>query len=446
MIAMTLDSPTRAPTPAASRATAAARSRALIGTLACVALLLPGAGHAAAAWLTETGGADMSMAGAGRAAMSFDGAALAANPAAIAGLHGTQATVALLPVKLDFEFRGEGSTPGSAHNEAAANPAGSLFVVHDLGRVSLGLGVYSYAGLGYDYGNDWVGRYSIEHARLKTSTVAGAAAYHLTDRLDVGATVGAQYADIDAAAGVNNSAAIYGPPADLPDGRVKLHGSEWAPAGSVGLLYRATDSTRVGLAWTAPVSHTVPLDMRASGLHPVLSTLVPRASAGEIEFTLPSQVTLGATTQVTPATLVGLEVGRQDWSAFGHSTMTMMGQPIRILPDGLQDTWNVAAGVRHQLNPSWNISAGMAYDSSPASKSTVPAYFPVAEQWRFSTGVERRFSDGMVVRAALSVIDMGDVRVSQDGVAWPLPGASDLSGTVSGSRAYVFCVASDFAM
>lgn len=442
MSTMTIVSPRHHAMPAPARSC----TSALIGALSCTALLSPGAGHAAAAWLTETGGADTSMAGAGRAAMSFDSAALAANPAAIAGLHGTQATVALLPVKLDFDFRGAGSTPGSAHNEAAATPSGSLFVVHDLGRISLGLGVYSYAGLGYDYGDDWVGRYSIEHARLKTATVAGAAAYHLTDRLDVGATVGAQYADIDAAAGVNSSAALYGPPADLPDGRVTLHGSEWAPAGSVGLLYRATDSTRVGLAWTAPVSHTVPLDMRASGLHPVLSTLVPQTSAGEFEFTLPQQVTLGATTQVTPATLVGLEVGRQDWSAFGHSTMTMMGQPLRILPDGLQDTWNVAAGFRHQLDPSWNVSAGVAYDSSPARRSTVPAYFPVAEQWRFSTGVERRFSDGMVVRGALSVIDMGDVRVSQDRVAWPLPGAGDLSGTVSGSRAYVFCVASDFAM
>jgi long-chain fatty acid transport protein len=190
----------------------------------------------------------------------------------------------------------------------------------------------------------------------------------------------------------------------------------------------------------------VPLDMRASGLHPVLSTLVPTTSPGELEFTLPQQVTLGATTQLTPATLVGIEVGRQDWSTFGHSTLTMMGRPVRILPDGLRDTWSVAAGFRHQLSPDWNISAGVAYDSSPASRSTIPAYFPVAEQWRFSTGVERRFSDGMVVRAALSVIDMGDARISQERVAWPLPGAGDFAGTVSGSRAYVFCVASDFAM
>jgi long-chain fatty acid transport protein len=214
----------------------------------------------------------------------------------------------------------------------------------------------------------------------------------------------------------------------------------------VGLLYRAADTTRLGLAWTAPVAYTVPLDMRANGLHPVLSTLVPRTAAGELRFTLPQQLTLGTTTQVTPTTLVGIEVGRQDWSTFGHSTMTLMGQPIRILPDGLRDTWNVAAGFRHQLDPAWNISAGVAYDSSPAKRSNVPAYFPVAEQWRFSTGVERRFSDGMVVRAALSVIDTGDARISQEGVAWPLPGAGDLSGTVSGSRAYVFCVASDFAM
>mgnify|MGYP003406502873 FL=1 len=42
--------------------------------------------RAAGAWLTEAGGTDMGMAGAGRAAMSQDAAALAANPAAIGGL------------------------------------------------------------------------------------------------------------------------------------------------------------------------------------------------------------------------------------------------------------------------------------------------------------------------------------------------------------------------
>jgi long-chain fatty acid transport protein len=346
---------------------------------------------------------------------------------------------------MTFEYQGGAGSPGSVSNDSTT-PAGSLFATGNGGRWSYGAGIYSQAGAGVDYGREWAGRYVVEDAQLRTLNVSGALAYRITDRLDVGAALGAQYADVDAGVAVNNAAAIYGPPGDLPDGQVKMSGSSWQPVGSIGLRYRVNDDTRIGLSWTSAVHQAPTLDVRAARLHPVLSSLVPRASSADMEFTLPQQVSLGVARQLTPATLVAVGAGWQDWSAFGDSTLTLLDRRIAMFPHGLRDTWNVSAGVRHQLSPAWALSAGAAYDSSPGKEPTMPAYFPVGEQRRVAVGAEYRQASGAVVRAALSVIDQPDVRVAPPDATWPLPGTGSFGGTVQSNRAYVFCIATDFAM
>ncbi len=81
-------------------------------------------------WLSATGGADMGMAGAGRAAMSLDASALAANPAAIAGLSDSTVTAAAMPLQLDYEFHGSDATPASATNHQGVSTIPALYAVH----------------------------------------------------------------------------------------------------------------------------------------------------------------------------------------------------------------------------------------------------------------------------------------------------------------------------
>ena len=57
--------------------------------------------------------------------------------------------------------------------------------------MSLGVGAYSPAGAGFDYGHDWAGRYTVENADLKTLNLAAGIAYRVTNRFDVGAALAA---------------------------------------------------------------------------------------------------------------------------------------------------------------------------------------------------------------------------------------------------------------
>jgi long-chain fatty acid transport protein len=417
------------------------RAAVLLGSLAFFA---SGACFAGAVWLTETGGSDMGMAAAGSQALALDGSVLGANPAGIARLRAATATAAVVPVAVDLDFEGSGSTPGSAHNHDGTTWMGSAFLVRPGERVSWGLGLYSYAGLGADFGDQWVGRRVIESESLQTLNVAPAIAWRINDHVQVGASLRAQYASVDAAMAVNNSAMFYGPPAGLPDGRIRLNGHSWAPGGDLGVAWQPRPELQLGLDWTSQVHHRVDFDVGAKDLHPVLAGMLPLAGSPTLRFDLPQQVAAGVAWQASPATLLAGTVRWQDWSVLGDARQSSALGSAPMFPDGLQDTWGVSVGVRHGLRPDLSLSAGVGYESDPARGGGMPAYLPVSDQWRLGLGADWRMRDDVTLRAALSVIQQGDVHVVQHGHPMPLPGVGPLSGTISDSRLYLAALAVDW--
>jgi long-chain fatty acid transport protein len=142
--------------------------------------------------------------------------------------------------------------------------------------------------------------------------------------------------------------------------------------------------------------------------------------------------------------LLAASVGWQQWSGFGDARMRIAGQGRPMFENGLNDTWNVAVGLRHSLDPRWTLATGIAYDSDPSSHGTMPIYFPMADQLRLAAGADYQYSETLLLRVALSVISQGDVRVAQDAYPVPLPGIPPVTGTISGSRIYALAVTADY--
>jgi long-chain fatty acid transport protein len=419
-------------------------TRALLtGIAACVC---SASCWSAGPWLAETGGADTGLAGAGRAALALDAAALASNPAAIGGLSGTTITAAAMPLELDFEFQGSAATPVTATNQEGVQVIPALYATSRKDRFSFGLGAYSYLGLSFDLGNQWQGRRVIEQAGLATFNLAPTVAWQATDRLVVGASLAAQLAEPEARIAIANDAMLYGPPIGLPDGQLELSGQSWGMGGQLGLTYAPNDSLRFGLAWTAPVDHSVPFDVSAKGLHPVLATLLPPDGAARLELTVPQQVLLGVVRQADNGTTAALGLSWQDWSKFGDSRLKLPGQSSPMIAGGLQDTWGISVGVRRSFGDDWAGSAGLGYESNPATGAGVPVYFPAAEQWKIAVGAERSISDTLRARAALSISVQADARVVQTTHPLPLPGRPPLTGTFDATRVYMLVLAADFTL
>ncbi len=418
----------------------------LTASIGLVSIALASPCWGAGPWLVETGGADMGMAGAGRAALSLDATSLAANPAAMAGLSGTTITAAVMPLELDYLFRGSSETPARATNRDGVNVIPALFAVHRADRLTYGIGVYSYFGLAFDSGNQWDGRRVIEQAGIATLDLAPSVAWTATDRLTLGVSVAAQLVEPTARMAVANDATFYGPPVGLPDGQLELNGQSWAAAGQLGLTYALTEKSMIGLAWTAPVDHTVAFDISARDLHPVLVTLLPPDEAAKLDVTLPQQLLLGLAHQANQDTTLALGLSWQDWSKFGESKLKLPGYSAPMIASGLQDTWGASIGVRRTFRNGWAASTGVSYDSNPATANGTAAYLPVAEQWKVAAGAERSINEAWRLRAELSVVLQGNADVVQLTHPLPLPGIPPLIGTYEDTRVYMLAIAADFTL
>jgi long-chain fatty acid transport protein len=402
-----------------------------------LAFLFAAPAGGAGAWMTENGGPDMPMASAGRAAFATDGTTIAANPAGLAGLQGSGLVVAALPVTLDLEFEGTGDTAGRTSNRSGTLPMASAFATTRSGRWGLGLGAYGTVGLGCDFDRGWSGSRAIEEAQLGTLNLAPALAYRLTERLDVGASVGAQFATAQAGLAVGSDAMYYGAPAAMPDGRLRMSGHSWAPVANLGLVYRTEPGATLGLAWSSAVAHSMDLDAHANGLHPALGAMLQQQGPATLEVRMPQQVTASIAVPLDRGTLVAASAGWQQWSTFGEASLRVADHAAPLFEDGLDDTWSVALGVRQRLDSRWTLAGGVAYDSDPSASGTMPIYFPVAEQLRLALGADYRASDSLLLRGSVSLINQGEVRIEQVSHPLPLPGMPAVTGTVHGSRIYV---------
>ena len=422
-------------------------SASKLASLAAVAALgCATPGHAAGPWISETGGADMGMAGAGRAATAFDAAVISTNPAAMASLAGDTVTVAAMPLKLEYDYRGSAATPGRAENHEGVTTLPAAYAAHHGERLSYGIGAYCGNGLSLDSGNQWDGRRAVERSGIATMNIGPAVAWSIDDRFALGAMIAAQWASPDLRLAVANDAIYYGPPVGLPDGQLKVSRDSWSMAGQLGLTYQPRAGTRIGATWTAPVDHSGAVDVDASHVHPVLAMLLPADGAARLEFTLPQQVLIGAAHELRPDTLIAFGAAWQDWSELGDARFKLAGNSSPLFPAGLQDTWGASLGARHAFGPHWAASTGINYESSPATDRGVPAYFPVAEQWKLAAGIERSFGESLTVRGALSVILQGDARIAQSQHPLPLPGIPQFTGRYVDTRVYLLGLAADFRL
>lgn len=417
---------------------------ALASLLFASVLLVGSTASAAGPWLVETGGADMALAGAGRAALSLDASALAANPATLGRLEAIEVSAAVMPVVLDYEFRSEDGLVARATNEASPTVVPAVFAAVRRDRWTYAFGAYSSIGLAFDSGRTWGGQRAVEQAGLASFNVGPGVAWNANDRWSVGASLLAQWVRPELRLSVANDATYYGAPAGLPDGALRFAGDGWSAGGTVGVAARPRPGLRIGVSWTAPVSHEVPLAAAGNGLHPVLATLVPEDGATRLDFTVPQQWLVGIAHETRQGTLVSAGMSWQEWSRFGEATCRCPGGAMSLFPSGLRDTWGVSVGVRRPLGRGWAASTGIGYESSPAGAGGIPVYFPVAEQWRWAGGVERDLGDRMVVRGTLSLVLQGDAEVVQRAHPLPLPGIPEFRGAYRDTRVYLFALALGF--
>jgi len=381
--------------------------------ITAVLILSPRSVRAAGILLYETGAPDLGTAGAGSAAMGADASTAGANPAAMTLLDRSQLLVAsgaMLPV-INFHVGSETSVPGGGGgggNVGVFAPLGAAFYAYKLSeRLWLGAAFTSQFSFPADFGKDWVGRYYVTRESLLTGQLNPSVAYRVNRWLSVAAgftVIGGR---------LFNQTKVNTLRPRFPDGNLAFESWDFEAGGNAAILLQPIPRLRFGVAYQSPVDFTFGFNPHTSALGPGLQRILRRNGISGVETNLditePQQMMASALYQLTPAFAVMGNVGWQNWSAFGQTTLGISSKTERSLAVNLHfaDTYQLAIGGQYRIAESWLWSAGFAYDSSPVSEENRVPTLPLDRNLRYGTGIQYEINRDVTFGIANEVLDAG---------------------------------------
>jgi long-chain fatty acid transport protein len=392
------------------------RLKRLAGGLAGGALVGALTAHGAGLWLYERGTAENMTAVAGRAASALDASTAVSNPAGMTRLEQNELVLGLQPIYMDFQFDPDESTSVAGDDGGQAGgltPAGGFYMVHPLtDRLRLGFGNFSAYGAAMDFGDSFVGRYTIMNAKLLTLTLGPSLGYRVNDWLSVGAGVYLTYATLDQEIAV--------PKLEAGDGTVTLKDEALGYCGSLGLLVEPRKGTRVGVAYTTETKLKFEDVLSARGLGPGQEWLLGRLglSGGkmDLDMTMPQGVMTSVYQDLNDRWAVMGNLGWQDSSEAGQMDVDIDTPAKSIdttMDRNFHDTYHMALGARCHLNPKWTWGFGVAYDTSPVDDEDRTVDMPLDRQWRYATGLQYAISETKTITVSYTFVDLGDAPVEQ---------------------------------
>jgi long-chain fatty acid transport protein len=344
---------------------------------------------------------------------------------------GATESCALCPPAGTTPISGVGS--GNA-GQAAFVPA--AYILHSFSEdLKAGVALTVPFGLSTIYPDGWVGRYFGVRSAIQTIDLNPNVAYRVNPWLSVGAGVSAQYLNADLTQAIDQNAISGAPPlpfGPLPDGRLRVHGSDWGWGFNGGVLLEPLPGTSIGLTYRSRVRHTIEGSADFTGIlipSPLLTSSSARAS-----IVLPDSADLSITQNITDQFHVAMDVQWTDWSVFkslgvfrtsGILANHNLAPPT---PENFRNTWFVAVGGTYNWDEHWTFRAGVAYDETPVQSRFITVRLPDADRFWLAFGAGYKFSDGFSVDLGVAHIFMRDSSISSS-VNSTIPPATPASGT-----------------
>lgn len=384
--------------------------------LALLALGCSAQAQAGGIMLYEYASDNAGLANAGVAARAQGPSTIAANPAGLSYLDGTQISAGgqLLFGDLRFDADAQNNVPGgNGGNALGTTPSASFFISHRLDdHVSIGFGSYGDFGLAASYNNDWTGRYSTQKESIAALSLVPSVAYRFNDQWSLGLGFKAMYGMLDAKTAIDRSP--FGL-SDRSDGQVKYSDSTWGYGATLGAIYSPQPETRIGLGYTSSVTFNFKDRLDIDGSGPLIERL--NDTETKLKTRVPQTATLSLYQRLDPRWAFLATLNWQEWSRFGDIAVdvdTSAGRAQATTVNAhFKDTWQLALGTQFQATPKLLWNAGIAYDSSAVSSSNRSVVLPMDASWRLATGATYALDKDTEVNLSWSLVWIGDMTVDQ---------------------------------
>lgn len=332
---------------------------------------------AAGFYLSEQGTpGSMGTAGVANVTNTFTADAAWTNPAGMTGITEDSMLAGLVVSTSKVEFSSDVATRGGSDGGNASDTAyiPSFFYTRVISPQSrFGLSVAAPFGGGLDYGDNFVGRYSVQKVSLESLSLTPSYAYRVNDQFSVGAGVSIVFSTLEQDIAVNRTAL-------LPDGQAKFEDLEDEGYQLIlGMTYEINDQTLIGVAYRGETNVDLEGKLKLEGM-PILN---PPDQDVSIKWDNPQSLEVGIRHKLSAGQTLFFNLGWEEWSAFSENELNVTTAGIVDVTDRKwDDTWKFGVAYAEQLGDGEYYSLGIAHETSPVKDKHRTFDFPVSEVWK----------------------------------------------------------------
>ena len=385
---------------------------AVAGSFLALGMGLSANSMAAGFSIIEASASGMGQAFAGAAAVAEDPSTVYFNPAGMMYLEGTQVTAGMHIIKSKAEFQDGGSTDLTNYGVAQGGDGGdagdtfyvpNFYYVRDFGeKYKIGIGINAPFGLGTDYDNGWMGRYTSTNSEVKSLNINPAIAFRANEKLSIGLGMNIQYLD------ATLESDIYQGPT-RPDGTAKITGDSWELGFNIGFIYEITNATRLGIHYRSEISHTLEGDAKFK----LLTGAVKYDASASIDT--PATFSISLTHQLNDRlTLLG-DITHTGWSSFDELKVEndSLGGVISQVDEKWNDVFRYSLGMKYTYNSQWTLRTGIAHDETPIADKHRTSRIPGDDRTWLSFGASYSPSANLTIDAGYSHLWVEDADIDE---------------------------------
>ena len=370
---------------------------------ALLAAMLPVMQASAAGFqVSEHSAAGLGRAFAGEAAMADDASVVARNPAGMSLIDRTTITLVGSYIVPNIEVKNGGKLSGSKSvaNEAFVPAAYIVMPYND--KWSFGFGANTNFGFGTDYGTSSGLTTHGDESEIVAMNFNGSVAYKFSDRFSFGFGLNAVHTEAKMSSSLGNIKLL------------EVEGDNWAIGWNAGVLFQATERTRLGLSYRAKVKNTLEGKAKTQ-IEGDAEQKYFKAynSKGSVDLTLPAIAELSIHHDLNDTLSLQASWQRTYWSSFDELKVEYKqpGAEDNVTQHQWSDADRISLGMTWDYTEKLTFRAGIAKDESPVASHYRTVRIPDADRMWYTFGAGYKLNDNSSVDFAYGYIKGDDADI-----------------------------------
>lgn len=358
---------------------------------------------------------ELAMGGTG-AAWPWDASTIYYNPGGLGRLKSIQVYASGLSISPTTAF---GNTMSSAVTQAQTFVPFNVYIggpIQQDSRFALGLGIYTAAGIGLKWPDQWEGRYMVQSIYLNAVCFQPTVAYRVNEMISVGAgfVYGVGVMDISQSLPVHGS---FGPGGYSDDaGSLQLHGSANGVGFNVGVQMKPADNLQLGFTYRSQVNMSVGSGTATFHVPQSLVSSFPNTTF-DTQLPLPQVATAAIAYRTMDDHLtLQFDLNYTGWNSFDSLRINFAEHTSSLqdmhAPRHYRNTLTPRFGANYKLGKVVSLMAGAAYDPTPVTNGYVSPDLPDADRFVASCGVSIKPFPRFTILTACEGITTGNRNAS----------------------------------